>query len=134
VGRVHYRCAGRRVRLIEEPPEQPRLFTRVGRPGVLDTVPMDREGSIKLLSGILAVTPRLPGAACVGRHEHYDELPGRGPEHHERERVVRAVACCATCPARVRCPTVITSSTITVAVGVRRSSVRTRPRHRPWHP
>ncbi|MGH8572555.1 MAG: hypothetical protein ACREX8_08270 [Gammaproteobacteria bacterium] len=39
---------------------------------------MDREGTIKLLSAILADLPKLPGeAACRGRHRLFDELPGR---------------------------------------------------------
>lgn len=91
---------------------------------------VDHEGSIKLLSAIMADLPRLTGAACVDRHHLFDELSGRGPAHHEQEhaRIARAADCCATCPARAKCPTVVvtSSSTITVALGMWRASTRVR--------
>ncbi len=37
---------------------------------------MDPEGSIKLLSAILAGMQPLPGARCVGRYELFDEVCG----------------------------------------------------------
>ncbi|MDQ2884024.1 MAG: hypothetical protein M3Y48_23455 [Actinomycetota bacterium] len=86
---------------------------------------MDPEGSIKLISAILAGVRRLPGASCVGRHELYDELHGGYGRRHrdqERERHDLAAACCAGCPARTRCTTVTTSSTVTLAVSMRRTS------------
>ena len=90
---------------------------------------MDREGSIKLLSAILADLPQLSGASCVGQHGLFDELPGRGHQHHDQEqiRLTEAATLCATCPARPKCPTVTTSTTIALAVGVRRSSTWARP-------
>lgn len=68
---------------------------------------MDPEGTIQLLTEIVRGVPSLPGAACRGRHELYDELPaGRGPERAaaEQERVAAAVMVCCGCPARSACP------------------------------
>lgn len=55
---------------------------------------------------ILAGTPRLPGAACIGHHRLYDVLPGRGPagQAAERERRQSAVTVCRGCPARPAYP------------------------------
>jgi hypothetical protein len=39
---------------------------------------VDPDGTIKLLSAILAGTPRLDGAACVSHHQLYDETPRSG--------------------------------------------------------
>ncbi|MGH3550759.1 MAG: hypothetical protein ACRDQU_22090 [Pseudonocardiaceae bacterium] len=87
---------------------------------------MDPDGTVKLLSAILAGVQPLPGAKCVGRHELYDELHGGYGRRHrdqERERLSRAAACCALCPARTQCTTVVTtSSTVTVALSIRRGS------------
>ena len=47
---------------------------------------MDPDGTIKLLSAILAGTPRLDGAACVGHHQLYDEIPRSGQLDQRRER------------------------------------------------
>jgi WhiB family redox-sensing transcriptional regulator len=85
---------------------------------VLDTVHMDREGSIKLLSGILAGTPRLPGAACIGRHELYDPIAGNGPQFQRAEqiRLAEAAQVCAGCPVIQRCPSVTTVAVTTIEV------------------
>jgi hypothetical protein len=72
---------------------------------------MDRDGSIKLLSVILADQPRLPGAACRDRRRLFDVIPGNGGRvhrHQEQQREARAAACCGGCPARAKCPTVVT--------------------------
>ncbi|MGH3550781.1 MAG: hypothetical protein ACRDQU_22200 [Pseudonocardiaceae bacterium] len=85
---------------------------------------MDPDGSIKLLSAILAGVQPLPGAACSGRHVLYDELHGGYGRRHrdqERERLQRAAACCASCPARTQCTTVTTSSTASGASRVGRA-------------
>ncbi|MGH3844366.1 MAG: hypothetical protein ACRDS0_23405 [Pseudonocardiaceae bacterium] len=92
---------------------------------------MDPDGTVRLLSAILAGVRPLPGAKCVGQHELYDELHGGYGRRHrdqERERLQRAAACCAGCPARPQCTTVTTSSTVTIAVSMRRASApSTRP-------
>ncbi|MGH3780407.1 MAG: hypothetical protein ACRDRO_07210, partial [Pseudonocardiaceae bacterium] len=62
---------------------------------------------------ILAGVRPLPGAKSVGRHELYDELHGGYGRRHsdqERERLARAAACCAGCPARTQCTTATTGS------------------------
>ena len=41
---------------------------------------MDTDGALLLLQEILTDLPQLSGAACVGRHALYDELPG----HHDQ--------------------------------------------------
>ncbi len=38
---------------------------------------MDPNGTIKLVGAILRGTLSLPGAACRGRYELYDEVPGQ---------------------------------------------------------
>jgi hypothetical protein len=48
---------------------------------------MDREGSVKLLSVILADLPQLSGARCVGQHGLFDELPGRGHQHRDQGQI-----------------------------------------------
>jgi hypothetical protein len=87
---------------------------------------LNPDGEVALLAEIVRDLPSLPGAACVDQYRLYDELPWRGPEHHDqqRERVKRAAACCAACPVQAKCPTVVISgaTSITAAVGVRRAS------------
>ncbi|MGH3548271.1 MAG: hypothetical protein ACRDQU_09185 [Pseudonocardiaceae bacterium] len=83
----------------------------------MDTATVDPDGTVRLLSAILAGVQPLPGAKCVGQHELYDERHGGYGRRHrdqERERLARAAACCAGCPARTKCTTVTTSSTVTV--------------------
>jgi hypothetical protein len=65
---------------------------------------MDCEGTITLLSVILAGTPQLNGAACVGRHQLYDEIPDRGQSDQRRQRYQAATGVCSRCPVRVLCP------------------------------
>lgn len=60
-----------------------------------------------LVAAIVRCVPSLPGAACVGRWELFDEVAGaRGPERRELERqwLERAAALCRRCPARPACP------------------------------
>jgi hypothetical protein len=61
-----------------------------------NTDPVDHDGTIKLLSKILADLPRLPGAACIGRHEWFDRT--------------QAARLCATCPAIRHCTSVTVST------------------------
>jgi hypothetical protein len=70
---------------------------------------MDADATLALLKAILAGTVRLTGAACIGKHQLFDPLPGNGNQAHreqERARVARALACCAGCPAIRHCPSV----------------------------
>jgi hypothetical protein len=73
---------------------------------VVDTRSVDADGALALLlKEILVGVLRLDGATCVGHYELYDELPGRGHQHHD-QRLRR-------CPVRAQCPS------ITLAVSVR---------------
>jgi hypothetical protein len=45
---------------------------------VVDARGLDRDGTVRLLSAILANSVWLPDAACLGHHDLDDELPGRG--------------------------------------------------------
>ncbi len=67
---------------------------------------MDPEGTIQLLTEIVRGAPSLPGVACRGRYELFDEVPGRDPERHaqQRQRLELAAGLCRTCPARPACP------------------------------
>ncbi|MDQ2882553.1 MAG: hypothetical protein M3Y48_15475 [Actinomycetota bacterium] len=59
----------------------------------MDTATVDPDGTVRLLSAILAGVRPLPGASCVGHHELYDELHGGYGRRHrdqERERLARA--------------------------------------------
>jgi hypothetical protein len=78
---------------------------------------------VALLAEIVRGAPSLPGAACMGQHELYDESPGSGPKY-QRGRIERAAACCAGCPVQAKCTAVVTSGAISIplAVGVRRAS------------
>jgi hypothetical protein len=80
---------------------------------------VDVDGALLLLREILTDLPQLTGAACVGRHALYDELPGHGHQHHDqqRQRVKLAAACCGGCPVRHQCPMVITSGATLRAAG-----------------
>lgn len=93
---------------------------------MVDTAGVDPDATLLLLREILHGLPRLPDASCTGKRALFDPVPGRGPEHHEQEhaRIARAAACCAGCPARAKCPTVTSSTTIGLAIGVRRASTR----------
>ncbi len=69
---------------------------------------VDPDGTIKLVGAILRGTPSLPGAACRGRHELFDEIPGqpnrRGVAEILAQRRTAAAALCSQCPVRARCP------------------------------
>lgn len=69
---------------------------------------MDSDSALALLKAILADTVRLPGAACVGRHELFDQTPGNGRRYQcqERTRLAEAARVCATCPAIRHCMSV----------------------------
>ena len=66
----------------------------------------DPEGTIQLLTEIVRGAPSLPGAACRGRYELFDTVPGRDPERHaqQRQRLELAAELCRGCPARPGCP------------------------------
>ncbi|BAH52237.1 hypothetical protein [Rhodococcus opacus] len=58
---------------------------------------------VSLLESILADTPSLPEAACIGRHDLFDE--GQGESKDEaRHRQAVAEKLCAGCPEAWRCP------------------------------
>ncbi len=61
---------------------------------------MDRDASTKLLEAILAGTPRLDGAACVGQYQLFDDLPGvaTSTHHQEQIRLAEAAQVCAGMP------------------------------------
>lgn len=75
---------------------------------VVDTEHVDREATARLLSAILANQPRLPGAACIGRHELFDPIRGNGSrfQHQEQIRRVEAARIRAGCPVIHYCPSV----------------------------
>ncbi len=47
---------------------------------------MDPDAALDLLKEILAGVPRLPGAACIGRHEMFDPVLGNGHQYQRQER------------------------------------------------
>jgi WhiB family transcriptional regulator, redox-sensing transcriptional regulator len=57
--------------------------------------------NVETLFAALAAAPRLPGAACVGRHELFDLRDGIDPDRAEVE--ARALAICSACPALADC-------------------------------
>lgn len=63
---------------------------------------MDPDGVARLVGVILAGAPSLPGAACRGRYDLFDEVPDRDPERHllQRQRLELAAELCCGCPAR----------------------------------
>jgi hypothetical protein len=71
---------------------------------------MDREGSIKLLSAILADIPRLPGASCTGKRHMFDPAPGNGRQYQRQEQIRLAETAWVLrwLPVIGRCTTVIT--------------------------
>ncbi|MGH3802136.1 MAG: hypothetical protein ACRDTD_18775 [Pseudonocardiaceae bacterium] len=62
---------------------------------------MDPDGVVRLLEAILFDLPRLPGAACRGRFDLFDEVAREDPALRA-ERA--AAALCLGCPARPACP------------------------------
>jgi len=73
---------------------------------------MDADAALALLKAILADSVRLPNAACVGRHELFDPIPGNGGDQHQRQEQIRraeAARLCAGCPAILHCPSVTVS-------------------------
>lgn len=68
---------------------------------MMDAEHMDRYGTVRLLSAILANQPRLTGAACIGRHELFDPIRGNGDPRFQRQEQIRRVTAariCAGCP------------------------------------
>ncbi|WOC12616.1 transcriptional regulator [Gordonia sp. MP11Mi] len=67
------------------------------------TANYDPTGTIDLLSKVLADSPKLTGAACIGHHELFDaKSPDETPETVE-DRHERAAALCWQCPALDDC-------------------------------
>lgn len=58
---------------------------------------------VSLLESILADRPSLPGAACIGRHELFDEDQD-GSNDDTRHRQAAAEQLCIGCPEAWRCP------------------------------
>jgi hypothetical protein len=74
---------------------------------------MDADATPALLKQILAGTVRLTGAACIGRHELFDRIPGNGGHQHQRLKQIRraeAARPCARCPAIRHCPSATVST------------------------
>jgi hypothetical protein len=69
---------------------------------------VDPDGVIRLVGAILRGTPSLPGAACRGRYELHDEIPGqptrRGVAEILQQRRTAAAALCQRCPVRAGYP------------------------------
>ncbi len=63
---------------------------------------MDPDGVVALLAEIVRGALSLPEAACVDQYRLYDEIRGRGHQHHDQEhaRIARAATCCVTCRPR----------------------------------
>ncbi len=78
----------------------------------MDTGGVDPDAALDLLKAILAGTVRLPGAACVGRHQLFDQTPGNDHQQRraERIRLAQAARLCAACPAIRHCPSVTVSA------------------------
>ena len=81
-----HESVARRVRLIEADHETAPPTTRVG-PFPAFRWWTGQRGPIQLLKQILADQPRLPGAACVGRHHVSDPLPGNDGRVHREANV-----------------------------------------------
>lgn len=69
---------------------------------------MDADSALLLLREILVDLPRLPNAACVGRHQLFDPVLGNGRQYQRQEqiRLAEAARLCAECPAIRHCTTV----------------------------
>jgi hypothetical protein len=67
---------------------------------------VDHDGTIMLVTAILRGTPSLPGAACRGEHELYDDVPGQSHRSHmlRRENFAASLILCRGCPVRPACP------------------------------
>ncbi|MFZ0118120.1 MAG: hypothetical protein WAL99_01450 [Pseudonocardiaceae bacterium] len=88
----------------------------------MDTGPVDREASVKLLAAILVDRPQLTGAACIGKHAMFDPIVGNGNQYRDQERVrlAKAAQLCAGCPAVQRCTSVTVAVTVEVMPAARR--------------
>ncbi|WP_030171788.1 MULTISPECIES: WhiB family transcriptional regulator [Actinomycetes] len=58
---------------------------------------------IALMAQILVDTPKMPDAACIGRHELFDPPVAYEDPGDVLDRHTAAVGICSTCPARTRC-------------------------------
>lgn len=66
-------------------------------------LPLDPEGSIRLLKRVLAGVPMLPDAACRGQHELFDP-PSRDESRFDAaERHEIATDICRQCPVLAEC-------------------------------
>ncbi len=64
---------------------------------------MDPDGVVRLVGVILRDTPHLPGAACRGRFELFDDVAREDPALRAA-RLRAAAALCLGCPARPAYP------------------------------
>ena len=51
-----------------------------------NTGAMDPDAALDLLKEILAGVPRLPGAACIGKHHMFDPVLGNGHQYRDQDR------------------------------------------------
>ena len=63
---------------------------------------MDADGTIRLLSVILWELPNLPGAACQGKHDLFEDLAREDPVLRA-QRVAAAARLCRGCPQQSAC-------------------------------
>ncbi len=59
--------------------------------------------NLDTLLGALRAFPALPGAACIGRHDLFDEQTPDESTGEARTRYAAAVAVCTDCPALDPC-------------------------------
>ncbi len=62
------------------------------------SAPLDAEGAVRLLASMLARSPRLPDAVCVGRCELFDDRRGDEDIADADLRHRQAVQLCHACP------------------------------------
>lgn len=79
---------------------------------------MNPDGVVALLAEILTDLPRLPNAACVGRHALYDPVTGNGHQQRRQEqiRLAEAARVCAGCPVIGRCTSVTVAATVEAVI------------------
>lgn len=67
------------------------------------TVGLNPDGTVRLLSVILAGTPSLPDAVCRARPGLFDDRHERETREQRRERLDAAAAVCWRCPELAVC-------------------------------
>ena len=77
---------------------------------------MDADGSIKLLGVILRGVPNLPGAACQGHHELFEDVAHEDPVLRA-QRVATAARLCRSCPERPACSASLAPSASLISAG-----------------